>query len=36
MGTGTDVAKEAADMILVEDDLTTIIEAIEEGSKPLN
>lgn len=29
--TGTDVCKEAADMILVEDDLTTILAAIEEG-----
>ncbi|KAH9269670.1 calcium-transporting P-type ATPase, PMR1-type [Batrachochytrium salamandrivorans] len=29
--TGTDVAKEAADMILVNDDLSTVISAIEEG-----
>ncbi|RKO99627.1 hypothetical protein CXG81DRAFT_14261 [Caulochytrium protostelioides] len=29
--TGTDVAKEAADMILVNDDLSTIMSAIEEG-----
>ncbi|XP_039265858.2 calcium-transporting ATPase type 2C member 1-like isoform X2 [Styela clava] len=29
--TGTDVCKEAADMILVDDDLTTILSAIEEG-----
>lgn len=29
--TGTDVCKEAADMILVNDDVTTIISAIEEG-----
>lgn len=28
---GTDVAKEAADMILVNDDFTTILTAIEEG-----
>ena len=32
MGTsGTDVSKEAADMILVNDDFTTLISAIEEG-----
>ncbi|KXS20410.1 calcium-transporting ATPase 1 [Gonapodya prolifera JEL478] len=28
---GTDVAKEAADMILVEDDFSTVLHAIEEG-----
>ncbi|KAJ3344324.1 High affinity Ca2+/Mn2+ P-type ATPase-like protein [Gonapodya sp. JEL0774] len=28
---GTDVAKEAADMILVEDDFATVLSAIEEG-----
>lgn len=32
MGSGTDVAKEAADMILVDDNLSTIIHAIEEGT----
>ncbi|KAM6223816.1 calcium-transporting ATPase type 2C member 2 [Rhynchocyon petersi] len=29
--TGTDVSKEAADMILVEDDFSAIIDAVEEG-----
>lgn len=31
MGSGTDVAKEAGDMILVNDDLSTILQAIREG-----
>jgi len=31
MGSGTDVSKEAANMILTDDSITTIIHAIEEG-----
>ena len=33
MGDGTDVAKEASDMILENDDFTTIVKAIEGGRK---
>jgi len=32
---GTDVAKEAADMILVDDDFSTILGAVEEGKPTL-
>jgi len=36
MGSGTDVSKEAAKMILVDDDFSTIVAAIEEGKSIFN
>ena len=31
MGKGTDVCKEAAEMVLANDDMSAILEAVEEG-----
>ena len=31
MGKGTDVCKEAAEMVLANDDMTAVLEAVQEG-----
>jgi P-type E1-E2 ATPase len=33
MGTGSDVTKEASDIVLTDDDISTVVDAIREGRR---